>query len=236
MLDVTRTGERRGPLESTCDLPTRATKKRTMRTPHLVLLGEESPSGTYLLHLRVHETVALAFGRFKKGKRIVVPAGEYLYIGSALGKRGAVSLARRLVRHATRTGDRPPHPIRELLLARFAEIGLASGDLRPRKGKTLFWNIDHLVDLPVVEIVGVYVLRSRRRLERALGESLLADSALSIVEKGLGANDLPGMTNLLRVDADADWWEALPARLSDLVAACGNVSDRGTRSVLRKTE
>jgi Uri superfamily endonuclease len=107
-------------------------------------LGDDSQGGSYLLRIRVEEQLQLTFGRFQKGKPVAVPAGEYLYVGSALADRGATSLARRLVRHATRSGQRGSHPIRDQMLDRFAAIGLGRGGLRPRRGKKLFWHVDYI--------------------------------------------------------------------------------------------
>jgi Uri superfamily endonuclease len=177
------------------------------------VIGEDSQGGTYVLRIRVREPLAMPFGRFRKGKVIDVPAGDCLYIGSALARKGGVSLARRLVRHASRTGDRPPHVIRDVLIARFAEVGLGTGDLRPRKGKHLHWNVDHLLDRPQADIRRVYAIRSEVRLERAIGERLLADPHTHVFEKGLGANDLPGNTNILHVGAGEHWWDELGARI-----------------------
>lgn len=177
------------------------------------VIGEECQGGTYVLRIHVREPLSMPFGRFRKAKVIDVPAGDCLYIGSALAKKGGVSLARRLVRHASRTGDRPPHAIRERLMACFAEVGLGTGDLRPRKGKHLHWNVDHLLDRREADLMRVYAIRSEERLERAIGEMLLADPHTHVFEKGLGANDLPGNTNILHVDAGEQWWDELGARV-----------------------
>ena len=164
----------------------------------------------------------MPFGRFRKAKVMDVPKGHVLYIGSALAKKGGVSLARRLVRHASRTGDRPAHAMRDVLMARFADVGLGSGDLRPLKGKNLHWNVDHLLDRPEATLTRVYAIRSEQRVERPVGELLLADPHTHVLEKGLGANDLPGNTNILRVDGGEVWWDALVARLSALLAAAAH--------------
>ena len=177
------------------------------------IIGEQTQAGTYVLRIRVREPLSMPFGRFRKGKVIDVPAGDCLYIGSALAKKGGVSLARRLVRHASRTGDRSPHAIRDVLIARFAEVGLGTGDLRPRKGKHLHWNVDHLLDRPEAGLTRVYAIRSEARLERAIGEMLLADPHVHVFEKGLGANDLPGNTNILHVAAGEAWWDELATRV-----------------------
>lgn len=44
------------------------------------------------------------------------------------------------------------------------------------------------------------------------------DSAIVVFEKGLGGNDRPGHTYLLRVEADDTWWNVLAARLDSLRA------------------
>lgn len=80
-----------------------------MEIPNIFLIGKDSQAGTYVLRIRLKEDTELKFGRFKKGKLISLPAGDYTYVGSALSEKGATSLARRLVRHATRSGDKPPH-------------------------------------------------------------------------------------------------------------------------------
>ncbi len=182
------------------------------------VVGDDSQGGTYVLRIQVSADLAMPFGRFRKGKVIDVPQGDVLYVGSALAKKGGVSLARRLVRHASRTGDLAPHPIRDLLMARFAEVGLGSGDLRPRNGKNLHWNVDHLLDRPEADLTRVYAIRSEQRLERAIGEMLLADPHTHVFEKGLGANDLPGNTNILRADGSEEWWDGLATHVVGLIA------------------
>ena len=181
-----------------------------MKIPNIVIIGDESYAGTYILRIRLKEDTALRFGRFKKGKLISTPAGEYAYIGSALAEKGATTLARRLVRHATRSGDQRPHRIREMMLCRFAECGLGDENLLPRHGKTLHWNVDFLLDLPSAELVGVVAIRSRERLEDRLAKQLEEDPHTGIIERGLGANDVPGNTHVLYVRATEAWWASLP--------------------------
>jgi Uri superfamily endonuclease len=186
-------------------------------SPPICVLGSDSQAGSYVLRIRVREDLCLPFGRFKHGKLIEVPAGEYAYVGSALAERGGVSLARRLVRHATRTGTQAPHPIRDEMLVLFPSLGLGEGRLLPRNGKHLFWNIDHLLDREEAELIGACLLRSPRRLERELGQLLEHDPNTEVIEKGLGANDVPGNTHILRVHADESWWRALPQKLLPLL-------------------
>jgi Uri superfamily endonuclease len=183
----------------------------------IVVLGEDGQAGSYILRIRVDADLLLAFGGFRQGRPIPVPAGEYLYVGSALAATGGVSLARRLVRHATRTGVLPPHAIREEMLVRFDEIGLGSGSLLPRNGKHRFWNVDHLLDQEAAEIRGVWVLRWPVRLERELGRFFEEDPCTEVFARGLGANDVPGNTHLLGVHAAEEWWQSLAERLRSAI-------------------
>jgi Uri superfamily endonuclease len=163
--------------------------------------------------------LALAFGGFRRGKILDVPAGDYVYVGSALSRTGPTSLGRRLARHATRTGTKPAHAIRAEIVARFRTPDLDCEDLLPRSPKRLHWNVDHLLDLESVELVGIIAIRSEIRIERELGQWLAHDPDTEILHKGLGANDVPGNTHLLRVNAGDSWWDALPERLASLMAA-----------------
>jgi Uri superfamily endonuclease len=187
------------------------------KLPPLTVLGGNTSAGSYVLRIAVCRELALSFGRFKKGEVITLPAGEYAYVGSALGRKGAVSLGRRLVRHATRTGDKAPHPIRETLISFFYLVGLERDDLTPKTGKHLFWNVDHLLDCEEAELTHAILMRSETRLERELGQFLENDPASVVIEKGLGANDVPGNTHLLRIEADEAWWCRLPERLTALL-------------------
>lgn len=180
-----------------------------MKIPNIRIIGDDSQAGTYILRIRLKENTTLQFGRFKKGKLISLPAGDYTYVGSALSEKGATSLARRLVRHATRSSNKPPHAIREEMMNQFAECGLGNGNLLPRQGKTLHWNVDFLLDLQSAEIVNIIAIRSPKRLEWTIAELLERDADTQIIEKGLGANDAPRNTHLLRVNADETWWTSL---------------------------
>jgi Uri superfamily endonuclease len=168
-----------------------------------------SQGGTYLLRIHLYAETSLAFGRFRGGQLFTLPVGEYLYIGSALNPRGATSLAPRLLRHATRSGARPPHAIREALCDHFRAIGLGPVSLSPPRSKKLHWNVDHLLDLEAAALVGVYAIRSPARLEADLAHALAADPGTEILSPGLGANDVRGGTHLLRVVGGEGWWEGL---------------------------
>ena len=187
-----------------------------MEIPSIVIIGDESGAGTYILRIHLKADTALRFGRFKKGKLISLPAGEYAYVGSALAEKGATMLARRLLRYATRSGDQRPHRIRETMLRRFAECGLGDANLLPQRGKTLHWNVDFLLDLPSAELVGIFAIRSRKRLEDRLAKQLEEDPHTGVIERGLGANDVPGNTHLLHVRATEAWWVSLPDLLASM--------------------
>jgi Uri superfamily endonuclease len=187
-----------------------------MKKP-VILLGNATLRGTYVLRVCLKDDLAQRFGRFKGGKIIPLPAGTYVYVGSALGERGATTLPRRLIRHATRSASRPPHRIRDVMLETFRAAGLGSDGLLPRSPKKLFWNIDHLLDQEAAEITQVIAIRDDRRLEAIVAGMLEDNPATCILEKGLGANDTPGSTHLLRVEADATWWPSLVDTISRML-------------------
>ena len=180
-----------------------------MKIPSIRIIGGYSQAGTYILRIRLKENTTLQFGRFKKGKLISMPTGDYTYVGSSLSEKGATSLARRLVRHATRSGGKPPHAIREKMMNQFAECGLGSGNLLPGHGKTSHWNVDFLLDLQSAELINIFAIRSPERLENKIAKRLEQNPYTSIIERGLGANDAPGATHLLHVQADETWWTSL---------------------------
>lgn len=186
-----------------------------MEISRIHIVGGDAQAGTYVLRIRLKENTTLQFGRFKKGKLISLPAGDYTYVGSALSEKGSTSLARRLVRHATRSGDKPPHIIREDMINRFAECGLGPRDPLPKSGKTLFWNIDFLLNLQVAEIVSILAIRSPERLEHPIAVLLEQDTETQIIEKGLGANDAPRNTHILRANADEAWWASFADRIQE---------------------
>ena len=188
-----------------------------MEIPSIVIIGNDSQAGTFLLRIHLKENITLKFGRFKKGKLISLPTGDYVYIGSALSEKGATSLARRLIRHATRTGDKLPHPIREKMIHRFIECGLGPRDLLPKHGKTLHWNIDFLLDLQSAELVNIFAIRSTERLENRLAKRLERDPHTEIIERGLGANDAPGATHLLRIRENRMWWASLTDKVKSVL-------------------
>ena len=186
-----------------------------MEIPSIYIIGGDSQAGTYILRVRLKVDTTLQFGRFRKGKLILLPAGDYTYVGSALSEKGSTSLARRLVRHATRSGDKPPHRIRKNMIDRFAECGLGPRDPLPKSGKTLFWNVDFLLDLQIAEIVNIIAIRSPERLEHTIAVLLEHDAETQIIEKGLGANDAPRNTHILRASTDKAWWASVTDKIQE---------------------
>ena len=179
----------------------------------IVIFGGGCDGGVYMLRIHVKTALELRFGGFRRGKLIPVPAGEYLYVGSALGAKGAASLPFRLVRHATRSGGRPPHRIREHLICVLDDAGMLSAQFSPPATKRLHWNVDYLLDRLEAEIVGVIAVRTSRRLESALTRLVEDEPRTRPLARGLGANDATGETHLLRVIAGESWWKRLPARV-----------------------
>ena len=165
-------------------------------TNEITIGGDTSCSGgVYVLWLRVAAPLAVAFGRFRGGRPIAVPAGDCLYVGSALNGLGA-----RLLRHATRRGDRPPQAIRDPLAGQLAAAGLST---RPPAAKRLHWHVDYLLDEMAVELTGVWAWRTAAPLEGALAAWLAAQPGIAPLAAGLGASDDPGRTHLLQVAQDS---------------------------------
>lgn len=171
----------------------------------ILLLGDSAPSGAYVLRLHVRPSIQVVFGRFKNGEPIPIAVGDWLYVGSAMGQRGAATLARRLIRHATRAGDDPPHVLRPTLIDIFGNDSLV-----PRQ-KTLRWHIDYLLQRPEVTLTHVIAIHSTVRLEGSL--AAMAAEYAQVIESGLGASDAPGQTHLLYLTDGDSAWNALVNRL-----------------------
>lgn len=189
----------------------------------IVLLGEKEQGGAYVLRLAVALPLLVRFGRFQGGNAIAVPAGEVLYVGSAMAQRGSTTLARRLLRHASRSGERPPQALRGEMLQRFLAAGLGPAHLGPPAEKRPLWHIDFLVDQEEVTLQQVFVVRSPVPMEEAIADMLAADPATTLIAPGLGAQDRRGAAHLRAVQADEAWWAALPPRLQALRRAAATL-------------
>ena len=143
-----------------------------------------------------------------------MPHGDYFYVGSALAQKGATSLARRLLRHASRSDGQSPQPIRQRMLDLFSKIGLGPNPLHPPTGKKLHWHVDFLLDEQATELTAVYLIRSPQRFEEHAARWLMDLPEVSAIVSGLGATDDPGGTHLLRVTAVSNWWTSFPDQLS----------------------
>lgn len=180
----------------------------------ITILGSETQSGAYILRMCVQRDRMVRFGRFQGGRPIRIPQGDMIYIGSALAERGSMSLARRLLRHATRHDQLKPQPIRDLMMEAFDEVGLGTTRLQPPEQKQLFWNIDYLLEEMEVELSHVIIMRTTTRIEDSLAQLIEAEPGISVVAKGLGAHDRPGHTHLFQVRDTGEWWRRLPRRLA----------------------
>ncbi len=172
----------------------------------LTILGDSGFGGTYILLIELAETITLTFGRFQKGMRFTLPAGLYIYVGSALGQKGASSLSYRLLRHVTRTGDKPPHIIRRALQNGLSTCGLPAP--LPKR-KTLRWHIDYLLDETAASLVHVAAIRSSLRLESPIACWLMARDGVTVPIVGLGAQDTRGETHLLHLAHNGVWESVL---------------------------
>ncbi len=195
----------------------------TFMDERLCCWGSGAQGGSYLLRLTVRRPLMVCFGRFNGGEPVIVPPGDYLYVGSALAQKGASSLARRLLRHASWHDSQNPHAIQKHLLRLLPQIGLGPEPLHPPLGKKLRWHVDYLLDEAGVDLTAVYLIRSpkegfatvaRRGMETAVARWLLTRSEVAPLVAGLGATDDPGGTHLLRVTAVPAWWQTFPQQLT----------------------
>jgi Uri superfamily endonuclease len=172
------------------------------------IFGDKLREGTYLLCIDLQAPVRVSFGRFRKGMEIPLDQGSYLYVGSALGAgKRAFPLAGRLLRHASRSGNRKPHVIRGELLRFFGDMGY---DLKGKQNiKKLHWHIDYLLDLPEAEIAHIVMAMSPSRLESRLASLVASLPGVSCVVDRLGAQDAASGTHLFRVADTGDLLEHL---------------------------
>lgn len=171
------------------------------------VLDAPGPGGVYVLRIEVREPLAVVFGRFRGGDAVAIPAGEYVYVGSALG-----GLGRRLLRHATRT-DGSGHPVRTALVDQFG--------LMPPSVKRLRWHVDFLLDRPEAALVQVFAIQTNRRLEPALAGWLMDRADMWMPAAGLGASDHRDHTHLLGVVSGSSLWSEFAEGVKALTANRG---------------
>ncbi|HMT22565.1 MAG TPA: DUF123 domain-containing protein, partial [Promineifilum sp.] len=180
----------------------------------ITFLGDERQTGAYVLWMSVNEALRLSFGRFRGGLPVTVAAGQYAYVGSAMGRSGVTAPAGRLLRHATRSPGKPPHAIRDALAA---ALGVMGATPRPPATKRLHWHIDYLLDEMAVELTSITVVHTGRRVESELARRLVALPGVEPLLPGLGAADAPGETHLLRVEDAARTRQLIEGVLATLI-------------------
>ena len=174
---------------------------QSQTVPQLIVLTDpalDTPTsgGVYLLRMMVREPLCVVFGRFRRGAVIALSAGDYAYVGSAMG-----GLGRRLLRHATRS-DGSAHPVRPVLVDHFG--------LTPPSVKRLRWHVDYLLDRPEVALTHVIAMHTERRIESSIADWLMARQDTWIPAPGLGASDDKGHTHLLGVALGSTLWADFP--------------------------
>ncbi len=181
------------------------------------IFGRKYRMGSYILLIRVSRPFELVFGRFQQGKLFTIPEGDYLYIGSALGgvNKGA-PLARRLLRHASRSCTNAPHAIRAAMMTLFqTDDFMEPGAIEP-SGKKLRWHIDYLLEHREAEIDHIIIIRSPLRVECKLSELLETLPETSLIAPRLGAQDSRNSTHLLRLNNREKIFDLLNTSIPDI--------------------
>jgi len=171
----------------------------------LTVLGSGDLGGTYVLRIEVKRAIQVCFGRFMDGQLIDVPAGIYVYVGSALGSDRR--LGQRLGRHITRREQGPDPIIRHEIMNVFGK------GMFPKSEKKLLWHIDYLLDQSELCVTDILAIRRGERLESKIAELLMAEG--EIIAGGLGASDAKGYTHLLKVSSGMNWWASLKVKIQD---------------------
>lgn len=190
-----------------------------MYQQQFTIFGRNYRMGSYILLIRVSKPVELAFGMFQHGRRFKIPEGDYLYIGSALGsgKKGA-PLARRLLRHASRSAGQAPHGIRSALMRLCCDDHfIETAAINPSE-KKLRWHADYLLDRHEAEIDHIIIIRSPLRVEQQLSKLLEALPETALLARGLGAQDTPNSTHLLSISDRKTLLELLQKKIPGMIA------------------
>jgi Uri superfamily endonuclease len=189
-----------------------------MHSDQFTIFGDNYPRGSYILFLNVSKPIRLSFGKFQGGRLLDVPEGEYLYIGSALGGGKADNpLAKRLVRHASRSGNRAPQQIQTTLRLLF-EPGKSDKKADTPLHKKPHWHIDYLLDCPETEITHIVIIQSPLRLEPLLCSFICALDAAEPLAKRLGAQDTKNSTHLLKITNTEKMLQTIKNKIPELIA------------------
>ncbi len=169
-----------------------------MSGSQFTIFGNKYTMGSYILFIRISSSFQLAFGRFQQSRLFSISEGDYLYIGSALGRTGN-PLARRLIRHASRSNGKQPHNIQAAIIKLFSNNDAArNGDVNATK-KKLHWHIDYLLEHREAEITHIVILRHPEKLEHHLSEFLASLQETSLLAPRLGAQDTRNSSHILRI-------------------------------------
>jgi Uri superfamily endonuclease len=171
----------------------------------VVVLGNRDRGGAYILRFRLDSNLRVRLGRFKNGQQVRFEKGVYLYVGSAMGSWQ--TLGRRVARHASRSGTKRGHGIREEIVAVFGPNVLPKGE------KHLRWHVDYVLERQAVEVTHVLAICSHQRMEGEIADRLLSDEETRIVAPGLGASDAAGKTHILRAPEPIAWWQGLSEQM-----------------------
>lgn len=184
----------------------------------ITCFGNGFRQGTYALFIVLSKELSIAFGKFLGGRQFLLEPGCYMYIGSALGNKSAsMPLARRLVRHASRSNGSTPHELRDHMVRFFQKSSLAGPGLQPPSQKKLRWHIDYLLDSRHAQIVRILIIRSPDRLETALSQLASSLEETFIIAQGLGAGDVRNSTHLLGVKSLESCFNALERTIPSLI-------------------
>ncbi len=173
-----------------------------MKTPTLALFSNpDIRRGAYVLAIHLKESSVIQIGT-KTDKKIVFPAGYYVYIGSAMGRKGSSSIQNRLIRHATRRNGKHQVILDLLRKHLFISTQLKSSAIPAQYSKKLHWHIDFFLENHNASIRKIYVIFTSQPLEEKLSLFLNSHDAFLPIEKGLGASDMKcPLTNLLHANA-----------------------------------
>ena len=81
----------------------------------IFLTDKQCNTGAYVIVFKILDDLEIKIGNKKNNKKIFFKKGNYIYIGSAMGKKGSTTLQNRIFRH-TKRANQKPHTIQNELL------------------------------------------------------------------------------------------------------------------------
>ena len=191
-----------------------------MSGSQFTIFGSKYPMGSYILFIRISSSFTLAFGRFQQSRQFTIAEGDYIYVGSALGRSGN-PLARRLIRHASRSRGKPPHTIRSSIIKQFSLDEVTGNCTFEITEKKLHWHIDYLLEHPETEITHVVIIGNPEKMEHKLAGFLADLNETSQLAPRLGAQDTRNSTHLLRVTG----WQKILEQLMQYIPLLNDSAD-----------